>query len=385
MIKIRIFTPHQIGNLKIKNRVVRSATYRGMATDDGQVTEKEITVYENLAKNEIGLIVSGYMYVTKEGQCLPRQLGIYDDSLMPGLKKLVASVKQYEDVKFFAQIAHGGRQTVPIVSEEIYAPSPIADKFTHTIPKEMTIEHIKRCVRGFVDAAKRVHEAGFDGVQLQCAHGYLLSQFLSPYCNRRTDSYGGSIENRFRIIEEIITGIQDELNKTYPITAKLNMADFVIENPQLTIEESKIFAKMMVDLGISAIEVSGALMESILYEGNLGTSRFKISKIEDEAYFLNEAKTIKNEIGETPVILVGGIRSLEVVNKVLEEGIDFVALSRPFIREPDLITKWKNGLSDKADCISCNSCYRYDKPKGNKCEVLKRLERKKKKMQQKNQ
>lgn len=376
--KLKLFTPSKIGNLKIKNRVVRSATYLGMATDKGEVSDKLISIYETLAKNEIGLIISEYMYVTRSGKAGARQLGIYDDFLIESLKRLVSSVKDY-DVKFFTQIAHVGRQKFVsgLKTANLIAPSPIMDKTVNIMPKEMTIEDINNCIKGFIDAARRTYEAGFDGVQLHCAHGYLLSEFISPYCNQRKDLYGGSIENRFRIINDIIIGIQDEVDKKFPIISKLNVADFVGPNePQLRIEESKIFAKIMVDLGVTAIETSGGLMESMLY-GDYAASRIKIKKIEDEAYFLEEAKEIKKEIGNFPVILVGGIKSLEVAEKVLHEGMDFIAMSRPFIREPDLIKKWKSGKSKKSECTSCTRCFTDFSPKGVKCVVLEKLERKK--------
>jgi len=380
---LKIFTNSKIGRLTIKNRVVRSATYMGAATENGEVTEKLISKYVELAKNEIGLIISGFMYVNKLGKSAPRQTGIHDNSLIVNLKKMVSQVKEY-DVEFFAQIVHGGRQIsigrslfdLDTKDEIAYAPSPIADKFFKIKPKEMTLEDIKNCVKDFIDATKRVYEAGFDGVQLHCAHGYLLSTFLSPYCNIRKDEYGGSIENRFRIIKEIILGIQDVVDKNFPITAKLNVADFVGPNePQLRIEESRKYAKMMADLGVGAIETSGGLYESVLY-GNFSASRVKIKKSKDEAYFLNEAKIIKKEIGDCPIILVGGIRSLETAEKVLNEGMDFVSMSRPFIREPDLLIKWKNKTSIKSDCISCNRCLLDNSPKGVRCIVLEKLERK---------
>jgi len=384
--ELKIFTPYKIGNLKVKNRVVRSATYMGASKENGEVTEKLTSKFVELAKNEVGLIISGYMYVTKNGKSAPRQSGIYDDSLVKGLKKMVSQVKEYSDVIFFAQIAHGGRQVVTgkqfvnldITDVPSLAPSSIADKLLQIKPKEMTIEEIKNCEKSFIDAARRVYEAGFDGVQLHCAHGYLLSTFLSPYSNIRKDDYGGSIENRFRIIKKIVLGIQDEVGKDFPIIVKLNVADFVGPNEtQLRVDESKQYAKMMTDLGICAIETSGGIYETVMY-GNLSTSRVKIKNPEDEAYFLNEAKIIKEEVGDCPVILVGGIRSLEVAEKVLNEGIDFISLSRPLIREPDLLIKWRNGTSTKADCISCNRCLLDLSPKGVRCIVLEKLEKKRK-------
>lgn len=371
-----LFTPRKIGNLVIKNRVVRSATWMGRADRHGKVTDKLISVYKKLAENNIGLIITGFMFVSNKGKAAPRQLGINDDFLIHSLKNLVSQVKEYDDAKIFAQIAHGGKQLLAYNPKNFtpLAPSAIKDKLSGIMPKEMSSEEIKETIGDFVQGALRAYESGFDGVQLHVAHGYLLSEFISPYCNKRKDDYGGNIENRFRILNDIITGIQDEIGKDYPIAAKLNVADYVQEEPHLTIEESKIHAKKMSDLGIAAIETSGGLFESAKY-GNLTASRTKIKDIKDEAYFFPEAKIIKKEIGDIPIILVGGIRSKEIAEKVLNDGMDFIAMSRPLIREPDLLMKWKNSAK-KSDCISCNRCL-FSSGKVI-CHPLKKLKRKKK-------
>ncbi|NHI91217.1 MAG: NADH:flavin oxidoreductase [Candidatus Lokiarchaeota archaeon] len=370
---LKMFTSHKIGYLKIKNRIVRSATYMGTADREGNVTENTITLYEELAKNEVGLIISGYMYVNKKGKAAPNQLGIYDDKVIPSLKRLISKIHDHEAI-LFAQIAHGGRQIIgsPQKKLDIIAPSPIPDKLLKVKPREMTKDDIKNVIQDFISATTRIYQAGLDGVQLHCAHGYLLSLFISPYCNKRSDAYGGNLENRFRILEEIVTGIQDEIGKEFPITVKINVADFVKEDPQLTIDESKILAKKLANLGVAAIEPSAGLYETAM-NGNLTAMRTKIRTESDEAYFLPEAKIIKKEIGNVPVILVGGIRSKGVAERILNNGIDFISLSRPLIREPDLITKWKNGTSTKADCISCARCLLSASPKGVQCIPLKKI------------
>ncbi|MHA1267058.1 MAG: oxidoreductase [Candidatus Helarchaeota archaeon] len=370
---LKMFSPHKIGGLQVKNRFVRSATWEGLADDTGAITEELIELYRTLAKNEIGLITTGFMYVMKNGKAMYRQIGIDRDDLMPGLRKLVKEVKEY-DALFFAQLAHGGRQVMDRATKKLglIAPSPIADATIGIQPREMTQQDIVECVESFITAAQRAYDAGFDGIQLHIAHGYLLSLFLSPYANRRTDEYGGSIENRYRIIHEIIIGIREVVE--FPITAKLNIADFVGGAPQLTVEESKQFAKLLAKDGIAAIETSGGIHESALI-GNFTASRTNIKRLEDEAYFLQEATIIKQEIGDIPVILVGGLRSKEKIEEVLQI-IDFIALARPFIREPDLITKWLSGHSTKAECISCNRCLFEQKRRGLRCVYLERLQKK---------
>ena len=374
---LKVFTPHKIGNIKIKNRFVRSATYMRSANEKGEVTDKTIEIYDELAKNELGLIVTGYMYVSRGGVAAPKQLGIHHDDLNPGLKRLVAAVKNY-DATIFAQIVHGGRQSLEKEADPM-APSPISDKFMKRKAREMNDEDLKTLVKDFIGATKRAYNAEFDAVQLHLAHGYLLSLFLSPYANKRTDSYGGSIENRVRIIEEIITGIQDEVGKSFPIAIKVNFCDFVKDPNQLTIDESKIMIKKMTDLGVAAVEPSGGFYESAMH-GNVTAMRVKIRTKEDEAYFLPEAKIIKKEIGDVPVMVVGGIRSLEIAENIINEGLDFVSISRPLIREPDLIKKWKEGTSDKADCISCGRCLLEMTARAVECLPLKKLKRKMKRM-----
>ncbi len=378
---LKVFTPHKIGNVKIRNRFVRSATYMRSSNRKGEVTEDTLKIFGDLAKNDLGVIISGYMYVSKSGLAAPKQLGIYDDSLISGLKKLALTVKDY-GAAIFAQIAHGGRQSLMKESDSI-APSSIPDKFMQRETRKMNEEDIKTLVNDFIASAKRAYVAELDGVQLHCAHGYLLSLFLSPYANKRADSYGGSIENRTRIIEEITMGIQDELGKSFPIIAKVNISDFVKDPNQLTIDESKLMMKRMADFGIAAIEPSGGFYESAMY-GNVTAMRIKIRTLEDEAYFLPEAKIIKKEVGDVPVMVVGGIRSLVTAEKIINEGLDFVSLSRPLIREPDLIKKWKEGKSDKADCISCGRCLIDMSPRPVECSPLKKKLQKLKSHKEKN-
>jgi 2,4-dienoyl-CoA reductase-like NADH-dependent reductase (Old Yellow Enzyme family) len=275
------------------------------------------------------------------------------------------------------QLAHGGREIFKALAKElnfeVMAPSSIVDKVAQTKPREMTQDDIITCIKSFVAAAKRAYEAEFDGIQLHCAHGYLLSEFLSPYFNKRLDAYGGNPENRFRIVQEIVRGIRDAVGKSYPLTVKLNTGDFVPETPHLTIEEAKIFAKWLVKEGVSAIETSGGCYESALM-GNLSPSRVKIKSKEDEAYFLSEAQIIKHEIGKIPTILVGGLRSKEMVEHVLQ-FVDFVALARPLVQEPDLIIKWRDNISSHSGCISCNRCLMEQGTKGLRCVYLEKKQK----------
>jgi 2,4-dienoyl-CoA reductase-like NADH-dependent reductase (Old Yellow Enzyme family) len=214
------------------------------------------------------------------------------------------------------------------------------------------VSDIRNIVTSFADAARRAKASGFDGVQLHAAHGYLLNQFLSPAFNRRRDEYGGSLENRVRIVLEALRAIQETVGDDFPILVKMNSRDFV-ENG-LTLEDSLQAASLLADAGIDAIELSGGSVAS----GKLSPSRVGIDSEEKEAYFRGEASAFKERI-RVPLILVGGIRSLETAERLLGDGVaDYISLCRPFICEPDLINRWESGDRRKAACLSDNGCFK---------------------------
>jgi len=194
--------PKNIGLLEIKNRFVRSATFEAMATEDGYVTDKLVGLYKALAEGGVGLIISGLVYIQSNGQIFEHQAGIHKDEFIPGFRKITEIVHKYGDnCKIALQIGHCGRQSR--VVENTIAPSAVLEKLTKKLPREMTIEEIQETIDAFAQGIRRAKEAGFDAVQFHAAHGWLLSEFLSPYTNRRTDEYGGSTENRVKIIEDI--------------------------------------------------------------------------------------------------------------------------------------------------------------------------------------
>ncbi|MDD2335123.1 MAG: NADH:flavin oxidoreductase, partial [Geobacteraceae bacterium] len=200
-------------------------------------------------------------------------------------------------------------------------------------------------------AARRAQEAGFDGIEIHSGHGYFLSQFLSPAYNRRQDEYGGSIENRARIHLQIYHAIREVVGKDYPVLIKMNCTD-ATENG-LTIDDSLRAAKLFADAGFDAIEVSGGIIRT----GKLSPSRPGITTEAEEAYFREYARRFKREI-KIPLILVGGLRSFEVAEEILVDGIaDYISMSRPLIREPDLIRRWQKGDLRKAECTSDNLCF----------------------------
>lgn len=367
-----LFEPGVIGSMNVKNRVVRSATYEGMADENGIVGERYVELYRRLAKGGTGLIITGFAYVRKDGIALRGQTGLYSDECVPPLKKMVESVHEVDpEVKVVVQLSHGGRQAHPkLTGGVLIAPSPIPDKSINVTPRKMTTDEIKEVIEDFVRAAERARDAGFDGVQIQACHGYLLSQFISPYSNRRNDEYGGSTENRARMLIEIIRGIKKSCGRDWPVLVKLQMDDFVADENRLKPLEAVEIAVMVSKSGADAIEVSGGIYESALY-GNLTSVRTKVGKEEPEAYFLPLAIEAKRALPSTPIMLVGGIRSKSIAEEILEnEHADFISMSRPLIRDPDLPAKWMKGEGLKSECVSCNDCLRNAGKQGLGCSKL---------------
>jgi 2,4-dienoyl-CoA reductase-like NADH-dependent reductase (Old Yellow Enzyme family) len=249
------------------------------------------------------------------------------------------------------QLAHAGFFAHPkLTGQPPMAPSNVSG-IARSPRREMTIADIQRLVSAFAAAAKRVKSTGFDGIQIHSAHGYLLSQFLSPAFNHRQDPYGGTIENRARVHREVLRAIRAAVGDNYPVLVKMNCQDFV-ENG-LNPEDSLQAAHMMIEAGIDAIELSGGVLNG----GKLSPSRMGIHSQEKEAYFQQAARAFKKQIN-VPLILVGGNRSYQVAERLVTEGMaDYVAMSRPFIREPDLINRWKAGDLRRAACVSDNRCF----------------------------
>lgn len=346
----RLFESSEINGMKLKNRFVRSATWEGMASPDGAVTPKLIETMSALAKGGVGLIISGHAYIRQDGQASPWQLGVYKDELITGLREMAAAVHEAGG-RIIMQLAHAGHFAV----ENLTGQTPLVvsnyEGLAKTPRKELTAQDIGDLVATFADAARRAKSAGFDGVQVHSAHGYLLSQFLSPAFNRRSDIYGGSIENRARIHVETVKAIRNVVGSDYPVLIKMNCRDFT-ENG-LGLEDALIAANLISDAGLDAIELSGG----ILTGGKLSPSRSGIKSADKEAYFREELRAFKKQI-EIPLILVGGNRSFEVAEQLVEEGsADYISMCRPFIREPDLIARWKTGDRRKAECKSDNLCF----------------------------
>jgi 2,4-dienoyl-CoA reductase-like NADH-dependent reductase (Old Yellow Enzyme family) len=348
----KLFEKTSIKNLTIPNRFVRSATWEGMANEDGACTQKLTDYMVQLVQGGVGLIISGHAYVRPEGQAGPRQLGVYDDDLIPGLAQMASAVHKAGG-NIILQLAHAGcHANRELTGQEPLGPSIMTSK-EGPLNREMTREDILSVIEAFGKAAARAERAGFDGVQIHAAHGYLLSQYLSPFYNKRNDEYGGSLENRMRIVLEVVESIKGGVSADFPVMIKMNAQDFI--QGGMSANESIEVAAALDSTGIDAIELSGGTSLS----GKLSPVRSgKLSSQDEEVFYGKEALKYKEKVS-APLMLVGGIRSFEVAERLVNEGTaDYISLSRPLIREPGLVNRWRSGDLHKATCLSDNLCFR---------------------------
>ncbi|MBN2397464.1 MAG: NADH:flavin oxidoreductase [Deltaproteobacteria bacterium] len=392
-----VFSPGRIGSVEMKNRLIRSATYENAATREGRVTDALLSMYRDLALGGAGLVVTGATAVYARTHYPHLQMSIYDDSCIEGLTRLTRTVHEAApDCRIMAQLHHPGRQVTnpedaeklvpvrapmllafqrlhpdlarpsqkgPVHRVEPTAPSAVRDRLFDRVPREMTPEEIEAVITGFVDGVRRSREAGFDGIQLHAAHGWLLSSFLSPHTNLREDAFGGSTEGRCRIVTEIVRRARALVGEDFPILIKMNTTDFFPDGTDLA--EAVRVAALLEESGFNAIEPSGGMWECVVRgEEALGwpavmlpESRTKIRKKEQEAYFIEGARAVKKAVN-IPIMTVGGIRSFDRAEEIITAGdADFVSLARPLIRQPDLPNLWMTGKGkNRADCISCNAC-----------------------------
>lgn len=357
----KLFESYQIGPLTFRNRFVRSATQDWLCEPDGQVSETQLELYKNLAAGGVGLIITGHSYVSAPyGRAALRQNGIYDDKFVDGYKRLVETVHQ-QGAKIILQLNHAGRQTLPdIINGHMpVAPSDCFDEQGRQVARALTLDEIEKLKEDFEAAAIRAKRAGFDGVQVHIAHGYLLAQFLSPFTNHRNDGYGGSQEQRTVLPTEIGWRVKAAVGPHFAVYAKLNTTDGISDPVQLSLEDAVYAAEMLAVHEVDAIETSGGTAK----ESRLVMAQPGILSPDKEAYFAPAAQKIK-AAAKIPIQLVGGMRSVEVMESVIDRGVaDMVSLSRPFVLEPDLVNKLAAGQK-KAKCVSCNACFN---PEGLKC------------------
>ena len=336
-----LFDHYQIRDMLIRNRFMRSATTSAYADIDGIINDMIIKHYELMSKGEVGLIVKGHLYVLDSGKAHNGMAGISHDKHIKMLKKLTDSVHKHQG-RIVAQLNHAG----VVHQQDRAGPSPYSEDDWSA--RELSEDEILTITEGFGEAAERAMQAGFDGVQIHGAHGYLVSQFLSRRVNKRTDKWGGSLENRMRFLHEIYDEIRGRLGNE-PVLIKLNCDDFSTDG--FVIEDSIKVTRTMAEKGIDLIEISGG------GRGARADLRIRSKHPEfPELDFAGHAIRIRKEIKPTPMALVGGFKTLNTMRRAVERDLtDMISLSRPFIREPDLIKKLKNGQTEST-CIRCDAC-----------------------------
>ncbi|MBU5614171.1 NADH:flavin oxidoreductase [Geomonas azotofigens] len=348
-----LFDPITIAGMKLKNRFFRSATYDGFSDDKGHPTARLYKTYEDLAKGGVGTIITGLTSVSDAEQLESGQMSFRDDSFIAEYRTMTDAVHNH-GAAIILQLAFLGSQCYsPAGDKKIWGPSAVKDVAFEKTPREMSREEIARMQEDFATGALRAKQAGFDGVQLHMAHGYLLSRFLTPYYNRRSDEYGGSIENRGRALFETYCAVREKVGPAYPVLIKINSEDFIEQG--MTFDECRFVCRRLVELGIDAIEVSGGYAAS---PPSAGPCR------KEEGYFGSSAEHLAQEL-PVPVIAVGGNRDFDAMTEFIQRtGVTAVSLSRPLIREPNLVERWQGGDRRRALCISCNRCF---KPNGTAC------------------
>lgn len=354
-----VFEKVNVGGMILKNRIIRSATQEGAADENGHIAEKFLSIYEKLAEGGAGALITGMIGVDEDSRVFPYMVKAYDDVFVPGLREVVHRAHKW-DCKIIVQLAHCGLKANPDNSNNPLAPSDFALSEDRTA-KSMTKKDIQRVVQSFATAAERCKMAGADGVQIHGAHGYLLSQFLSPYFNKRNDEYGGDIANRAKIVFEVYSAIREKVGEDYPIWIKINGEDFV--EGGLTFEECLWVCGELDTLGINGIELSAGVGISI----ESAPAR-RMSSSEGEGVFAQNAMQIAENV-KASVISVGSHRTLEKMEEWLNKGeIQAISLCRPLICEPELPSIWESGDRKKAKCLSCNKCFDYSSGFG--CKVF---------------
>ena len=382
-----LFSPIRIGALELPARLFKTATAETRATGDGLVTQEVIDFYAPMASAGTPLIITGNMYISSQAKSAPRQLGVDHDDKIAGLKRLTDEVHRHGS-RIFAQLNHCGRQVVPgfVGADDVVSASDTKDLLTGTRPRMLSVEEIHRIIEDFSDAAKRCQRAGFDGVQMHSANGYLLSQFLTPYTNRRDDYYGGTLKRRTRFGREVFRAIRERVGPDFPVILKMNGADRLPLRDGLGIQELVEVARIMEAEGIDAVEISVGHYESgfpmvrgtfqrclrAMVRGSmmhLPPVRRHLMRVfrplvalssnllwkGREGFNLDYASAFKQALG-IPVICVGGFRTRTAMEQAVDRGLcDAVSAGRPFIADPYFYQHIRDNQPGPV-CVDCNAC-----------------------------
>jgi len=342
-----LFSPFQIGNLELKNRIVMPPMATNFAGEDGTVNDRHISYYVRRAQGGVGYITFEHTGVLRQGRAFPNMALIDSDEKVPSFRKLVEAIHK-EGGRIVIQINHAGRNTSPLITGfPIVAPSPIPCPVRKEMPQELSYEEIRGIIEAFGAAALRVKEAGADGVEIHMAHGYLIDQFLSPFSNKREDEYGGDADRRMRMALEVLRAVRNKVGADFTVLCRLSADEYV--EGGLRIGDSKEIAKALERNGADALHISACVPAS----GYLNHPPYYA----EEGVFVHLAQEIKSVVA-IPVITVGRIRTPELANRVLEENkADLISMGRALIADPNLPTKALQGRTEEIiPCISCNRC-----------------------------
>lgn len=341
-----LFSAAMIGAVELKNRILRSATEEAYCKN-GVPTDEFTKVFTDLASGGVGAIISGIAVSTLEDS-MPFELHAYDDTFIAKLSEVRQAVRDVDpDCKVFAQVGHTGHR---YSGDKRIGPTDKGWPGDFKPMRAMEVEEIDYVVEQVAQTIRRFKDAGWDGVEIHGGHGYLISSFLSPYTNTRTDKYGGSVQARVQIVKDLVDRSRELVGDDFPIFIKFNSDDRGGTEP-LDLEggiDQKIFvetANELAKMKIDAIDVSG---------NDCSQFGIRVDDLEEQSYFKDAAVALDIDL---PVILTGGNRNADALSELLDTGeVDFIGISRPLIREPDLANKWRSGEKDVTDCISCNQC-----------------------------
>ncbi|MBI5654709.1 FAD-dependent oxidoreductase [Candidatus Uhrbacteria bacterium] len=342
-----LFTPGKIGNLKLKNRLVMPPMVRNYADENGLVTQRYVDHIESIAKGGVGMLVLEASFIRQDGRGFKNELGIQSDKTIAGLKRL-ARVAHKHKAAIGIQLYHAGRQTnSQTTGIRCVAPSPIADPIKQEVPHQLTTKEIEALVKAYGAAARRAKKAGLDFVEIHGAHGYLITQFLSPFTNKRKDRYGGSAENRFRFLAEVFAAVRKAVGKDFPVTVRLSGDELVAGG--LRLKDTVLISKKLEALGVDALHISAGNYAS--YVQGMMIPPMAIP----DAPLAHLAKGVKQAV-KIPVIAVAKIRTPELAEKLLKnKTADFIAIGRSLLADPEWPKKAKAGMAkDINSCIACN-------------------------------
>jgi 2,4-dienoyl-CoA reductase-like NADH-dependent reductase (Old Yellow Enzyme family) len=371
-----VLNPGRIGRLALQNRIIRAATSESMAATNGHVTEALADFYAELGRGGAGLIITGHIFVEPLGQYTPNQTGLHKDAAIPGMRRLVEGVHGGGG-RIFAELSHAGSQSVMPGTRPV-APSLVPNAIFGTEPAVLGESDIARIVAAFGAAAARAAACGFDGIHIHGGNGYLISQFRSPMTNLRNDGWGGSTGGRDRFLLAVYDAVRAAVGPAMPVSARIGMAD--VDPAGLRVADSVALVSELERRGLDAVEVTYNIMND--YRDNIrpyvgvrtGHALREVAigavgrPYVEEAYYRPFAQALKAAGISIPVILVGGIRSTRIMDDVIGSGdADFVAMARPFIREPDIARQIVSGRTGAVDCVSCNMCLLHEGRRSLRC------------------